>query len=307
MSKTTLENLLEMLERSNSKKKTVDKTADKTAETQTLSVEPSSPETPGTLTLGAVNDKLEGFGQQIGALLASVQQLHEKVDVLGKQTHASDADQPEREHTVRYETDDVEAAGVPDEQDPDEPDESDEQEPDETDEQEPDEQEPDEPDEQDSVVPYKPPPVQTEWQVLTEPAPESASESAPEPAPATPVSASPLASASPRVLIGRIPGRKSVCMLSPDCLVDLLPVAEVYSAPDSVPASPISEPESLVLADPAVLEVTPEHDAPASVLETHAEETDTYTNATDVAVDMNREESYIVRIRDEAELLAQIE
>ena len=119
MSKTTLENLLEMLERSNSKKKTTEKatekatenaaekTEGKTEESQTLSSEQSSP-----LTLYAVNDKLEGFGQQIGALLASVQKLHEKVDVLGTHTHthASDAEQPAPDdHTVRYETDDTEA------------------------------------------------------------------------------------------------------------------------------------------------------------------------------------------------------
>ena len=58
---------------------------------------------------------------------------------------------------------------------------------------------------------------------------------------------------------------------------------------------------------PVVYEVVTEDDASVSVLETHTEETDTCTNATDAVVDMNREESYIVRIRDETELVAQTE
>lgn len=338
MSKTTLENLLDMLERSNSKKKTTEKTMEKSTKTSTdppHSTEPTSPETPGALTLSAVNDKLESFGQQIDALLASVEKLHEKVDVLGADTQAGAAEPaPDTDSMMpysSYETEDTDKgdAGAPNEPDePGEPGEPGEQEepgePGEQDEPgepgEPDEPDgpgqPAKPDEQDDSVarnphepaapaPHKSPPVQNEWNVPPEPEQTVASVRA-----SSVCASSPLAAGSPRVLAGRIQGRKSVCMLSPDCLADLLPAGK-YLSPDSVPASPVPEPEAPALAVPVVHEVATEHHAPETVLETHAEEPVTYNatdlNADDVPVDMHREESYIVRIRDEAEFLAQRE
>jgi len=263
MSKTTLENLLDMLERSNSKKKT----PEKTMETQPPSPEPPSPqppspETPGALTLRVVNEKLESFGQQLGALLVSVQQLHGKVNKLGMWTNDRESiqgleDEPVpalATHVVDYETEDT----APDEpEEPDEPEKT--EEPDET-------NETDEIDEPVSAPPVDPP------------------------------LASPPITPSRRALAGHIPGRKSVCMLHSDALADLLLLEEVASAPEPVPASPVL----------AVLESTPELDAPDEdrAIDT---DTDTDTHATAVADAMNLEESYIIRIREEAELAQQTE
>jgi hypothetical protein len=266
MSKTTLENLLDMLERSNSKKKT----PEKAPEIQPPSPEPPSPESPGALTISVVNEKLEIFGQQLGALLASVQQLHEKVNGLGmwtndRGTKLRDEDEPApalAAHVVDYETEDT-APNEPEE--PEEPEELDET--DETDE------------------PVSAPPVD-------------------------PPLASPPISPSCRALAGHIQGRKSVCMLHSDALADLLlrdetasapkPEADSELVPESSPA-PAPAPASPVRA---TLEPTPELDAPVEDRATEID-TDTDTHATAVADAMNLEESYIIRIREEAELAEQ--
>lgn len=281
MSKTTLENLLDMLERSNSKKKTADKPVEKST------IEPTSPETPGALTLSAVNDKLESFGQQIGALLASVQQLHAKVDVLGTHTHT-------HEHAVLYETNDTESHAEPNEPVPEAVPEAFPDEPD----------APDEPDETDTVPDEVPCKVHS--------APSSARSS--------------LSSCSPRVIAGHIRGRKSLCMLPSDTLPDFMlcapaspgaavlgtmleldaPVPLEISLETTPEPAPELETELETELEPE-LETELDAPSPAEAVLEPAGDTDTDTHATAVADAMSLEESYIIRIREEAELAEQAE
>jgi hypothetical protein len=95
-----------------------------------------------------------------------------------------------------------------------------------------------------------------------------------------------------RRIPGSIQGRKSVCMLPSDALADFLLQDPPPPSPETADPAPEPTPEPPGLEVP---ESTPEPDAPVT-------DTDTDTHATAVVDAMSLEESYIIRIREEAEL-----
>ena len=318
MSKTTLENLLDMLERNNPKK-------NKTEPEQRAEVH-------DTTTPCVVTEKLESIEQRMGTVVSSIQHLHEKIHEIGRRMSQSIKHEFPKKLTEneRDPTPEPEPKSEPEPQPEPKPKPKPEPEPEPQPEPEP-EPEPDpEPDPEpepehnevaDNVesdtdtVEYEittddatlqpdnnalSEPVEPVEQVAAEAelaAPSAEAEIAAPAADCTTPPATKVASPRvPRVLNRRIPGRRSLCMMQTDDLADVFAAMSPSTDATDSPSSPFSQ------ASPFLVHTPVDLPAPVTAPQTQTDDTDTNTNTSEITADVCPEESYIIRIRDEAEL-----